>query len=121
MRFAVRNSGAEAVVEGVGPHGADYMTGGVLVVLGSVGINFGAGMTGGRAYIWDPAGAIAERVEQTSVSARLLDAESPEEDLAPLRRLLMAQAQAGSVMATTRLAAANLSAGFWLVEPIKAA
>ena len=51
MRFAVRNSGAEAVVEGIGPHGCEYMTGGTVVVLGPIGANFGAGMTGGRAYL----------------------------------------------------------------------
>jgi glutamate synthase domain-containing protein 3 len=50
-RFAVRNSGAAAVVEGVGDHGCEYMTGGVVVVLGSIGRNFGAGMSGGKAYI----------------------------------------------------------------------
>ena len=50
MRFAVRNSGARAVVEGIGAHGCEYMTGGTVVVLGDVGPNFGAGMTGGRAY-----------------------------------------------------------------------
>jgi glutamate synthase (NADPH/NADH) large chain len=52
-RFAVRNSGAVAVVEGVGDHGCEYMTGGVVVVLGSTGINFGAGMTGGFAFVLD--------------------------------------------------------------------
>jgi glutamate synthase (NADPH/NADH) large chain len=52
-RFAVRNSGAIAVVEGVGDHGCEYMTGGVVVVLGRVGINFGAGMTGGLAWVYD--------------------------------------------------------------------
>ena len=56
MRFAIRNSGAEAVVEGLGPHGCEYMTGGTVVVLGPVGQSFGAGMTGGRAYLWDPSG-----------------------------------------------------------------
>ena len=54
IRFAVRNSGASAVVEGVGAHGCEYMTGGVVVILGGIGPNFGAGMTGGRAYLWDP-------------------------------------------------------------------
>jgi len=54
-RFCVRNSGAEAVVEGCGDHGCEYMTGGVAVVLGPVGANFGAGMTGGVAYVWDAA------------------------------------------------------------------
>lgn len=53
-RFAVRNSGATAVVEGLGAHGCEYMTGGTVVVLGPVGRNFGAGMTGGRAFIYDP-------------------------------------------------------------------
>ncbi len=52
-RFAVRNSGATAVVEGVGDHGCEYMTGGTVLILGSVGRNFGAGMSGGIAYIWD--------------------------------------------------------------------
>ena len=52
-RFAVRNSGAIAVVEGVGDHGCEYMTGGVVVVLGSTGLNFGAGMTGGFSYVLD--------------------------------------------------------------------
>jgi glutamate synthase (NADPH/NADH) large chain len=55
-RFAVRNSGARAVVEGCGSNGCEYMTGGVAVILGSIGANFGAGMTGGMAYIWDPEG-----------------------------------------------------------------
>jgi len=53
-RFCVRNSGATAVVEGVGDHGCEYMTGGRVVVLGPVGRNFGAGMSGGMAYVWDP-------------------------------------------------------------------
>jgi glutamate synthase domain-containing protein 3 len=52
-RFAVRNSGADAVVEGVGDHGCEYMTGGRVVVLGPTGRNFGAGMSGGVAYVWD--------------------------------------------------------------------
>ena len=52
-RFAVRNSGATAVVEGIGDHGCEYMTGGKVIVLGGVGRNFGAGMSGGIAYVWD--------------------------------------------------------------------
>jgi glutamate synthase (NADPH/NADH) large chain len=58
-RFAVRNSGATAVVEGIGDHGCEYMTGGVAVILGEIGINFGAGMTGGLAWIYD--------IEQTMI------------------------------------------------------
>jgi glutamate synthase (NADPH/NADH) large chain len=60
-RFAVRNSGARAVVEGVGDHGCEYMTGGVVVVLGPVGRNFAAGMSGGVAYVYDPAQALRAR------------------------------------------------------------
>jgi glutamate synthase (ferredoxin) len=56
-RFAVRNSGATAVVEGVGDHGCEYMTGGVVAVLGRVGMNFGAGMTGGLAWVYDADGS----------------------------------------------------------------
>jgi len=52
-RFAVRNSGAKAVVEGVGDHGCEYMTGGIVVVLGRTGVNFAAGMSGGIAYVYD--------------------------------------------------------------------
>ncbi len=53
-RFCVRNSGASTVVEGVGDHGCEYMTGGRVVVLGDTGRNFAAGMSGGIAYVWDP-------------------------------------------------------------------
>ncbi|MGA8841904.1 MAG: hypothetical protein WB491_15555, partial [Candidatus Aquilonibacter sp.] len=56
-RFAVRNSGAVAVVEGVGQHGCEYMTGGTVLVLGRAGSNFGAGMTGGVAYVYDSDGS----------------------------------------------------------------
>ncbi|MGB1756094.1 MAG: glutamate synthase subunit alpha, partial [Pseudomonadales bacterium] len=55
-RFCVRNSGAQAVVEGVGDHGCEYMTGGVVVILGPTGRNFGAGMSGGVAYVLDRKG-----------------------------------------------------------------
>ena len=53
-RFAVRNSGASTVIEGCGSNGCEYTTGGVAVILGSIGANFGAGMTGGMAYLYDP-------------------------------------------------------------------
>jgi len=66
-RFAVRNSGAVAVVEGLGDHGCEYMTGGCVVVLGDIGCNFAAGMTGGKAYIFDPAGLTESRVNRESV------------------------------------------------------
>jgi glutamate synthase domain-containing protein 3 len=60
-RFAVRNSGATAVVEGVGDHGCEYMTGGVVVVLGLTGVNFAAGMSGGIAYVYDKDGLFDSR------------------------------------------------------------
>jgi glutamate synthase (NADPH/NADH) large chain len=66
-RFAVRNSGAAAVVEGVGDHGCEYMTGGTVVVLGDTGRNFAAGMSGGIAYVLDEAGTFASRVNPAMV------------------------------------------------------
>ena len=67
-RFCVRNSGAVAVVEGVGDHGCEYMTGGRVVVLGPTGRNFGAGMSGGIAYVHDPDGTFADRVNYEMVA-----------------------------------------------------
>ncbi|WP_376712821.1 glutamate synthase large subunit [Enterococcus avium] len=60
-RFCVRNSGANVVVEGVGDHGCEYMTGGVAVILGPTGRNFAAGMSGGVAYVYDPSGTFADK------------------------------------------------------------
>ena len=80
-RFAIRNSGATAVVEGVGEHGCEYMTGGVILILGSIGRNFGAGMTGGVAYVWRPDGRdeIAEKCHPQFVdTAALSDCDSTE-------------------------------------------
>ncbi|PHR52954.1 MAG: glutamate synthase subunit alpha, partial [Robiginitomaculum sp.] len=71
-RFAVRNSGAQVVIEGCGSNGCEYMTGGVAVILGSIGANFGAGMTGGMAYIYDPDGVSAPLLNmETLVSNRV--------------------------------------------------
>ncbi|HEX8769243.1 MAG TPA: glutamate synthase large subunit, partial [Acidimicrobiales bacterium] len=77
-RFAVRNSGATAVVEGVGDHACEYMTGGTVIVLGPVGYNIGAGMTGGQAFIWDPQANLSTRlntalVEMARPSVELLE------------------------------------------------
>ena len=73
-RFAVRNSGASAVIEGIGDHGCEYMTGGCVVILGKTGRNFGAGMSGGIAFVWDPDGDFhkqcnMETFELESISA----------------------------------------------------
>ena len=69
-RFAVRNSGALAVVEGVGDHGCEYMTGGRVVVLGGTGRNFAAGMSGGIAYVLDATGTFSARCNREMVGAR---------------------------------------------------
>jgi glutamate synthase (NADPH/NADH) large chain len=74
-RFCVRNSGAVAVVEGVGDHGCEYMTGGQVVVLGPTGRNFGAGMSGGTAYVYDPGRDFAERLNRQMVDLEPLDDE----------------------------------------------
>ncbi len=71
-RFCVRNSGATVVVEGVGDHGCEYMTGGTVVVLGPTGYNFGAGMTGGVAYVLDEAGTLPRRYNKQLVQLDLL-------------------------------------------------
>ena len=68
-RFAVRNSGANVVVEGCGSNGCEYMTGGVAVILGDVGPNFGAGMTGGMAFVYDESGLFEERLNRDMVTA----------------------------------------------------
>jgi glutamate synthase (NADPH/NADH) large chain len=67
-RFCVRNSGATAVVEGVGDHGCEYMTGGTVVVLGQTGRNFAAGMSGGIAYVLDEDGGFKERCNLAQVA-----------------------------------------------------
>ena len=72
-RFCVRNSGATAVVEGVGDHGCEYMTGGRVVVLGATGRNFGAGMSGGIAYVYDPTGLFPSLVNYEMVELEPLD------------------------------------------------
>lgn len=66
-RFAVRNSGALAVVEGIGDHGCEYMTGGRVVILGSTGRNFAAGMSGGIAYVWDRDGSFSSKCNKGMV------------------------------------------------------
>lgn len=80
-RFCVRNSGAEAVVEGVGDHGCEYMTGGRVAVLGPTGKNFAAGMSGGIAYVYDQQGDFKEKVNQLMVLAEKIEDNAEEEKL----------------------------------------
>ena len=84
-RFAVRNSGASAVVEGIGDHGCEYMTGGCVVVLGKTGRNFGAGMSGGVAYVWDPQGSFPR---QCNTATFELESLSASEDILQLQTLI---------------------------------
>ena len=79
-RFAVRNSGAIAVVEGAGDHACEYMTGGVVVVLGKTGRNFAAGMSGGVAYVYDPTGEFTKLVNHAQVDLMPVSAERDAED-----------------------------------------
>jgi len=88
-RFCVRNSGASAVVEGVGDHGLEYMTGGTAIVLGETGRNFAAGMSGGIGYVLDEDGEFATRVNHTTVDLDPLD----DEDFATIRRFIERHAE----------------------------
>ncbi|MBO5534991.1 MAG: hypothetical protein J6B53_06250, partial [Clostridia bacterium] len=89
-RFAVRNSGAWAVVEGVGDHGCEYMTGGRVAVLGPVGDNFGAGMSGGIAWVLDTEGTLAQHINTGLVRLHPLSTDQASE----LRHLLDRHVQA---------------------------
>ena len=84
-RFCVRNSGANAVVEGVGDHGCEYMTGGRVVVLGATGRNFGAGMSGGIAYVLDEHGTFGAHVNSQMVNVEQL---SDEAEITDVRRMI---------------------------------
>jgi glutamate synthase domain-containing protein 3 len=101
-RFAVRNSGAQAVVEGVGDHGCEYMTGGRVVVLGPTGRNFAAGMSGGEAFVLDESRNFASLCNQDMVD---LEAVETDDDKAELKGLLEEHLQqTGSVNAARVLA-----------------
>jgi glutamate synthase (NADPH/NADH) large chain len=114
-RFAVRNSGASAVVEGAGDHACEYMTGGTIVVLGATGVNFGAGMTGGTAFVHDQEEALPTRLNTASVTC----SRPGEDDLEMLRSLIAEHADhthsvhAGQLLANWE----ETSAQIWRVSP----
>ena len=83
----VRNSGATAVVEGVGDHGCEYMTGGLVVILGPTGTNFGAGMSGGLAFIYDAKDTFAESINPAMIG---LDRLNSQEEIDSLKKLIQA-------------------------------
>src|ERR1700738_499714 len=115
-RFAVRNSGATAVVEGAGDHCGEYMTGGTVVVLGPIGYNVGAGMTGGGVYLWDPQHRATGQINPALVEAIRLDSGDEQE----LRWLveqhyeLTSSPRAGRLLEDWSEAAAD----FWHVVPM---
>jgi glutamate synthase (ferredoxin) len=84
-RFCVRNSGAKAVVEGIGDHGCEYMTGGVAVILGEVGRNFGAGMSGGIAYVLDEDGKFKQNCNSDDLN---IDPIELEDDVNQLKQFI---------------------------------
>ncbi|MCB1647592.1 MAG: glutamate synthase subunit alpha, partial [Pseudomonadales bacterium] len=101
-RFCVRNSGATAVVEGIGDHGCEYMTGGRVAILGSTGRNFGAGMSGGIAYVWNPKGDFESKCNTETFELEPLEAES---DILELRTMIENhQKYTGSAVAEAILA-----------------
>jgi glutamate synthase (ferredoxin) len=114
-RFAVRNSGAWAVVEGVGDHACEYMTGGVVVILGATGTNVGAGMTGGECYVVDRTSEILARVNTQLVEARRPD--GPQ--MSRLRTLVARHVElTGSVRGEELLEDwETMSAAFWCIAP----
>ncbi|QQS53262.1 MAG: glutamate synthase large subunit [Candidatus Competibacteraceae bacterium] len=118
-RFAVRNSGALTVVEGVGDHGCEYMTGGVVVVLGETGVNFGAGMTGGFAFVLDEHNAFVDRYNHELIDIHRIATENME----PQRNYLLALiedyvAETGSVWGQAILDDFRYYASrTWLVKP----
>ncbi len=87
-RFGVRNSGATTVVEGTGDHPCEYMTGGVAVILGKTGVNFGAGMTGGKAFVYDMDGKFYEKVNPELVEPLRIDTDEWDTEMFELKALL---------------------------------
>jgi glutamate synthase (NADPH/NADH) large chain len=115
-RFAVRNSGANAVVEGCGSNGCEYMTGGTVVILGEVGQNFAAGMTGGMAFVYDQNDTLMKRVNDESVLLQRIESTHWEGEL---KQLLAQHArETNSPQATTILAHWEACRShFWQVCP----
>jgi glutamate synthase (ferredoxin) len=115
-RFCVRNSGCIAVIEGVGDHGCEYMTNGLVVVLGRTGRNFGAGMTGGLAFVYDAAGDFKQRVNRDTIEIMRFSEESESVDL---RNMIHQHFEkTGSALANELLADWDERKGcFWKIVP----
>ena len=118
-RFAVRNSGALAVVEGTGDHACEYMTGGTVVILGKTGHNFGAGMTGGAAFVYDKDLSFFDKVNMELVKLERIDTEETEEARHYLKKILRSyiyrtQSEKAKFLLKNFLAELRF---FWLVTP----
>ncbi len=118
-RFGVRNSGCISVVEGTGDNACEYMTGGIVVILGNTGINFGAGMTGGLGFVYDPEKSFVDKMNQELIEAVRIDTDDTERERLYLKRLLL-----DYVHETESDAAQNILENFraeirnfWMVKP----
>jgi glutamate synthase (NADPH/NADH) large chain len=118
-RFAVRNSGAVAVVEGIGDHGCEYMTGGVITVLGATGINFGAGMTGGFSYVLDLENTFVDRYNHELIDIHRIGTENMEAYRNHLKQTIQEfVAETGSERGQYILDnLTDMLSKFWLVKP----
>jgi len=118
-RFAVRNSGAIAVVEGIGDHGCEYMTGGCVVVLGETGVNFGAGMTGGLAFVFDRHNVFVDRYNHELIDINRLHSESMERYKNYLLQLIEDHVAATNSTLGREIADEyySLASRFWMIKP----
>ncbi len=118
-RFAVRNSGAVSVIEGIGDHGCEYMTGGCIVVLGETGVNFGAGMTGGLGFVYDQHNVFVDRYNHELIDIHRLHAESMERYRNYLLTLLEDHVtETGSTLGQQMVDDFySLASRFWMVKP----
>ena len=118
-RFAVRNSGAVAVTEGVGDHACEYMTGGCVVVLGNTGVNFGAGMTGGLAFVFDKHNVFVDRYNHELIDIHRLHSEAMERYRDYLLSLLQDHVnETGSAQGQEMVDDYyHLAARFWMIKP----
>ncbi len=118
-RFAVRNSGANAIVEGTGDHPCEYMTGGIVIILGKTGSNFGAGMTGGLAFVYDEDNHFFEKVNRELVEAVRIDTDERDQEMYIMKRLLKKyynetkSPKAKKILDNFRLEISR----FWMVAP----
>jgi glutamate synthase (NADPH/NADH) large chain/glutamate synthase (ferredoxin) len=117
-RFGVRNSGVIAVIEGVGDHGCEYMTGGTLLVLGSTGKNFGAGMTGGVAYVLDLDGSFSFNLNPELVTQERLQAET---DIVTVKKLIYKHLERTESDRAKEILADwhRYESKFWKIRPIE--